>query len=54
MSDPEARNSTPEARASEARTEGPNLKLLYCLIALALAAAIGLAAMIVLPFYRRQ
>jgi len=34
--------------------QGPSLKLLYGLIALALAAAIGIAAMIVLPFYRRR
>ena len=34
--------------------QGPNLKLLYSLIALALAAAIAIAAMIVLPFYRRR
>jgi hypothetical protein len=33
---------------------GPNLTLLYSLIALALAVAIGLALMIVLPFYRRR
>ena len=32
-------------------TQGPNLTLLYGLIALALAAAIGLAALIVRPFY---
>lgn len=33
---------------------GPNLTLLYSLIALALAAAIAVATMIVLPFYRRR
>jgi hypothetical protein len=33
---------------------GPNLTLLYSLIALALAAAIGLAALIVRPFYLRR
>jgi hypothetical protein len=31
---------------------GPSLKLLYTLIALALAAAIAIAGLIVLPFYR--
>jgi hypothetical protein len=31
--------------------KGPNLTLLYGLIALALAVAIGLAALIVRPFY---
>jgi hypothetical protein len=33
---------------------GPNLTLLYSLIALALAAAIAIATMIVLPFYHRR
>jgi len=33
---------------------GPNLKLLFSLIAFALAAAIAIAAMIVMPFYRRR
>ncbi len=35
-------------------SEGPNLVLLYSLIALALAVAIGLAVLIVLPFYQRR
>jgi len=35
-------------------SQGPNLKLLYSLIALALAAALAIAAMIVLPFYKRR
>jgi hypothetical protein len=33
---------------------GPNLKLLYGLIVLALVAAIGIASLIVLPFYQRR
>lgn len=33
---------------------GPNLKLFYSLIALAIAAAIAIAAVIVFPFYRRS
>jgi hypothetical protein len=33
---------------------GPNLKVLYSLIALALFVAIGLAVLIVLPFYQRR
>jgi hypothetical protein len=33
---------------------GPNLVLIYSLMALALLAAIGCAALIVLPFYRRR
>jgi hypothetical protein len=35
-------------------SEGPNLTLLYGLLVLALAAAIGFALMIVLPFYHRR
>ena len=34
--------------------KAPNLVLLYSLIALALAVAIGLAVLIVLPFYQRR
>lgn len=33
---------------------GPNLALMYSLIAFALAAAIGLALLIVFPFYHRR
>ena len=33
---------------------GPNLKLMYSLLVLALAAAIGLALLIVRPFYLRH
>jgi hypothetical protein len=33
---------------------GPNLTLIYSLIALALVVAIGLALMIVMPFYHRR
>jgi hypothetical protein len=33
---------------------GPNLVLLYSLIALALAAAIGFALLVVMPFYHRR
>jgi hypothetical protein len=35
-------------------SQGPNLVLLYSLIALALVTAIGLAGLIILPFYRRR
>ncbi len=45
MSDPDTRD--PE-------TKGPNLVLIYSLIALSLVAAIGLALLIVLPFYHRR
>lgn len=40
--------------AGDTPSQGPNLVLLYSLIALALAVAIGLAAIIVLPFYQRR
>jgi hypothetical protein len=35
-------------------SSGPNLIVIYSLIALALATAIGLAMTIVLPFYHRR
>lgn len=35
-------------------SSGPNLTLIYSLIAVALAAAIGLAMLIVFPFYQRR
>jgi hypothetical protein len=38
----------------EKHEQGPNLALLYTLIALALVTAIVFAALIVLPFYRRR
>jgi hypothetical protein len=41
-------------RPDNENAQGPNLKLIYSLIALALAAAIAIAAMIVLPFYRHR
>jgi hypothetical protein len=47
-----------EANRNEAAggepSQGPNLILLYSLIALALAVAIALAALIVWPFYSRR
>jgi hypothetical protein len=45
-----ARKGEPE----EERARGPNLVLLYSVIALALVVAMALAALIVLPFYRRR
>jgi hypothetical protein len=52
MSDP---NHQPAQKMEddEEVSSGPSLPLLYSLIALALAAAIGCALLIVLPFYRR-
>jgi hypothetical protein len=57
MNEPEQRNAgadRPDEKENAEDAQGPNLKLLYGLIALALAAAIAIAAMIVLPFYRRR
>jgi len=56
MSDPEI---LPPAAKSIAEQEdppakGPSLALLFGFIVLALAAAIGFALLIVLPFYRRR
>lgn len=42
--------SHPEGRP----TQGPSLALLFGLLALALAIAIGFALLIVLPFYHRR
>jgi hypothetical protein len=51
MSEPlEPRRPEPE----DPPFQGPSLTLLYSLIALALAAAIGFALMIVMPFYHRR
>ena len=53
MSDPER----PGGQANEPPEEsprGPNLKLLYGIILLAMIAATGIALMIVLPFYSRR
>ena len=54
MSDPEILPPSPEAHAKGKHTLGPSLVLIYGLVALALAAAIGFALLIVLPFYRRR
>jgi hypothetical protein len=43
-----------EPNPEDSPSSGPNLILLYSLIALALAAAIGLALMIVMPFHHRR
>ena len=54
MSDPDKQVAKTEEDGEGSSSPGPNLKLLYSLIALALAAAIGCALLIVLPFYRRR
>jgi hypothetical protein len=52
MSDPEI--LPPAAEPEDAPARGPSLTLLFSFIALALAAAIGFALLIVMPFYRRR
>lgn len=50
MSDPD-----PHAHVQKDEpSSGPNLVLIYSLIALALVTAIGFAVLIVLPFYLRR
>ncbi len=53
MSDPDRQSAGKMEDEEEDVSRGPSLPLLYSLIALALAAAIGCALLIVLPFYRR-
>ena len=58
MNEPERRGRDPEDPNRDAQqpagdsAQGPNLILIYSLIALALAAAIAIAAMFVMPLYR--
>jgi len=54
MSDPDQQPSGPASDSGDKTSQGPSLTLLYSLIALALAAAIGFAMLIVLPFYHRH
>jgi len=54
MSDPERQPTGPESDADDRPSAGTNLILIYSLIAIALAAAIGFALMIVLPFHHRR
>jgi hypothetical protein len=46
--------SEPGKNPEEAPAKAPSLLLLYGLLVLALASAIGLALLIVLPFYHRR
>jgi hypothetical protein len=48
------RNGLDRPHPDKEESRGPNLVLLYSLIALALAVAIGLAGLIILPFCRRR
>jgi hypothetical protein len=45
-------SSLPPSPDQEAQSKGPNLFLLYALLALAILGAMGVAAMIVWPFYK--
>ena len=54
MSEPERPPAGSGDASQDSPSQGPSLTLLYSLIALALAAAIGIAMMIVLPFYHRR
>ena len=54
MSDRGRQKGDVEGDGGESASRGPSLALLYSLVALALAAAIGFALLIVLPFYRRR
>lgn len=53
MSELERRPESPD-EAEDGHAKGPNLIVLYGLLVLALAAAIGLALLIVAPFYHRR
>ncbi len=53
MNEPERREESTED-AAEQNPRGPSLTLLYSLVALALIAAMAIATMIVMPFYRRR
>jgi hypothetical protein len=54
MSSSERRpDNAPESEGGEP-SGGPSLTLIYSLVALALAAAIGFALLIVFPFYQRR
>jgi hypothetical protein len=47
-------DADPKQETGAESSRGPSLTLLYGLIALALAVAIALAGLIVLPFYQRR
>jgi hypothetical protein len=54
MSDVNRPEPAPPGDEDEPSRPGPNLVLMYSLIALAMLAAIAIAALIVLPFYNRR
>ena len=53
MSNPESSGKAPQGPIEE-ESSGPNLKVIYSLVAFALVAAIAVAALIVFPFYVRR
>jgi hypothetical protein len=54
MNDADRPEAGPKDETGGDPAPGPNLVLLYSLIALALAVAIALAALMVLPFYQHR
>ena len=54
MSEPEPMADEKHENDEDESSPGPNLKLIYALIGLALVIAIGVAALIVRPFYMRR
>jgi hypothetical protein len=54
MSDLEQKPESNQEPEEDFPSQGPNLVLIYSLIAFALIAAIFLAGLIVLPFYHRR
>lgn len=54
MNDAKRRGPEEGDREPEPGGRGPNLTLIYSLIVVAILVAIGVAAMIVLPFYHRR
>ncbi len=54
MSNPSLGPLEPPPNTEKEPHQGPSLVLLYSLISVALAAAIGFALLIALPFYHRR
>lgn len=54
MSDREGSQKTEQASDVDRAPQGPNLLLVYGWMLVALLVAIGLATLIVLPFYRHR
>ncbi len=54
MNEPEHRPAPPEDDDADKAPRGANLALIYGVMLVALLIAIGLATLIVLPFYHRR